>query len=63
MQIEEYILVCLMFSIVFVIHSVIDARADIHAAQLACKADWSPQHTVDLLNVKIGNHRRNRAMA
>lgn len=63
MQIEEYLLVCLMFSIVFAIHSIIDARADIHAAQLECKADWSPQRPMDLLNVKIGTLRRCRDIA
>ena len=62
MKIEEYILICLMFAVVFAIHSVIDLCDSASTTQMTAKTDWAVHHPVDLLNVKIVNTRRNKEL-
>jgi hypothetical protein len=58
MKIEEYLLICLIFTVVFAIHSFVDACTSQCTTQINAKTDWAIHQPGDLLNVKIVNTRR-----
>jgi hypothetical protein len=58
MKIEEYLLICLIFTVVFAIHSFVDACTSQRTTQINAKTDWAIHQPVDLLNVKIVTTRR-----